>query len=137
MRGAHGGVATEWFDRGQTIAMLPLWDRQTLLVRADARTRSKCRGTRWRSTRRATSHARSERRTQRRWGDITADERSVFCYPLVAVYADRFIAGRRFALLGDAAVGMHPVTAHGFNFGLRGAFVLERVRSCARAPGES
>ncbi len=37
--------------------------------------------------------------------------------PLVAVYADRFHA-QRFALIGDAAVGMHPVTAHGFNFGL-------------------
>lgn len=44
-------------------------------------------------------------------------------YPLVAVHADRFVA-TRFALVGDAAVGMHPVTAHGFNLGLRGASVL-------------
>jgi 2-polyprenyl-6-methoxyphenol hydroxylase-like FAD-dependent oxidoreductase len=44
-------------------------------------------------------------------------------YPLVAVYADRF-CGDRFALIGDAAVGMHPVTAHGFNFGLKGAETL-------------
>lgn len=43
-----------------------------------------------------------------------------FHYPLVGVYADRFVAPHA-ALLGDAAVGMHPVTAHGFNFGLRGA----------------
>ena len=40
-------------------------------------------------------------------------------YPLVATYAHRF-AARRFALVGDAAVGMHPVTAHGYNFGLYG-----------------
>src|SRR5574344_2090644 len=40
-------------------------------------------------------------------------------YPLVANYAQRF-SGQRFALLGDAAVGMHPVTAHGFNLGLAG-----------------
>jgi ubiquinone biosynthesis UbiH/UbiF/VisC/COQ6 family hydroxylase len=46
-----------------------------------------------------------------------------FAYPLVAVYADRFIADR-FALIGDAAVGMHPVTAHGFNLGLLGAETL-------------
>lgn len=46
-------------------------------------------------------------------------------YPLVAVYADKFYANR-FALMGDAAVGMHPVTAHGFNFGLRGADTLAR-----------
>lgn len=40
-------------------------------------------------------------------------------YPLVATYADHFCA-ERFALIGDAAVGMHPVTAHGYNFGLLG-----------------
>lgn len=44
-------------------------------------------------------------------------------YPLVGVYANRFYT-RRFALLGDAAVGMHPVTAHGFNLGLFGAETL-------------
>lgn len=42
-----------------------------------------------------------------------------YSYPLIAVYADRFYA-KKFVLLGDSAVGMHPVTAHGFNFGLRG-----------------
>lgn len=46
-------------------------------------------------------------------------------YPLVGVYAQRFV-GPRFALIGDAAVGMHPVTAHGFNFGLYGVEVLAR-----------
>ncbi len=38
-------------------------------------------------------------------------------YPLVAVFPQRLVA-QRFATVGDAAVGMHPVTAHGFNFGL-------------------
>lgn len=32
--------------------------------------------------------------------------------------AERF-AGPRSALIGDAAVGIHPVTAHGFNVGLQ------------------
>lgn len=44
-------------------------------------------------------------------------------YPLMGVLADRFIANR-FALVGDAAVGMHPVTAHGYNLGLSGAAIL-------------
>jgi len=44
-------------------------------------------------------------------------------YPLVGVISDRFIA-KRFALIGDAAVGMHPVTAHGYNLGLRSADTL-------------
>ena len=44
-------------------------------------------------------------------------------YPLIGVHAQRFKANR-FALIGDAAVGMHPVTAHGFNLGLRGQNIL-------------
>jgi len=47
-------------------------------------------------------------------------------YPLVGVMSDRFIA-QRFALIGDAAVGMHPVTAHGFNLGLRSADTLAQL----------
>lgn len=50
----------------------------------------------------------------------------LFSYPLVATFAKRFYA-RRFALLGDAAVGMHPVTAHGYNLGLKGADILART----------
>jgi ubiquinone biosynthesis UbiH/UbiF/VisC/COQ6 family hydroxylase len=49
-------------------------------------------------------------------------------YPLIGTYPDRFYA-ERFALIGDAAVGMHPVTAHGYNFGLYGQNILaEAVR---------
>jgi ubiquinone biosynthesis UbiH/UbiF/VisC/COQ6 family hydroxylase len=44
-------------------------------------------------------------------------------YPLIAVHADKFIS-QRYAVVGDASVGMHPVTAHGFNLGLRGASTL-------------
>jgi ubiquinone biosynthesis UbiH/UbiF/VisC/COQ6 family hydroxylase len=68
-----------------------------------------------------------------RLGDMRlAGER--YAYPLVAVYADRFVAPR-LALLGDAAVGMHPVTAHGFNFGLYGVEVLTRGIVAARSAG--
>ena len=49
-------------------------------------------------------------------------------YPLVGVYSRRFV-GPRFALIGDAAVGMHPVTAHGFNFGLAS---IERLGEAIR-----
>ncbi|MCL4722333.1 MAG: monooxygenase, partial [Gammaproteobacteria bacterium] len=48
--------------------------------------------------------------------------------------AQRFV-GQRFALLGDAAVGMHPVTAHGFNFGLYGVDALTRAMGAARLRG--
>lgn len=55
-------------------------------------------------------------------------------YPLVATYAKQF-SGARFALLGDAAVGMHPVTAHGFNLGLSGVERLTAVIVAARNAG--
>jgi len=56
-------------------------------------------------------------------------------YPLVAVHADNFVANR-YAVLGDAAVGMHPVTAHGFNLGIRGADVLAREMKAAIKAGK-
>jgi len=52
-------------------------------------------------------------------------------YPLVAVHANQFVKPR-YALIGDAAVGMHPVTAHGFNLGLRGQETLYQEILSAR-----
>ena len=46
-----------------------------------------------------------------------------YSYPLVTTYTKKFIS-RRFAVIGDAAVGMHPVTAQGFNLGLKGSEIL-------------
>jgi ubiquinone biosynthesis UbiH/UbiF/VisC/COQ6 family hydroxylase len=56
-------------------------------------------------------------------------------YPLMGVLASRFVS-RRFALVGDAAVGMHPVTAHGYNLGLSGASILAEELNGARMRGE-
>ena len=57
-----------------------------------------------------------------------------YAYPLVGVHAKQFTT-ERFALLGDAAVGMHPVTAHGFNLGLRGSDTLAREIIKAHSSG--
>lgn len=117
----HAAIATEWFDHGQTIAMLPLADNQSSFVLTlDAAQMQAVRA----MSDDDFAHD-VERRTRRRWGAIALTSARYY-YPLVAVYSSRFVA-RRFALLGDAAVGMHPVTAHGFNFGLRGAFALGQV----------
>ena len=70
-----------------------------------------------------------------RLGEMRLDGQR-FCYPLVGVYADRFV-DTRFALTGDAAVGMHPVTAHGYNFGLKGQRILtELIRAAAESGGD-
>jgi 2-polyprenyl-6-methoxyphenol hydroxylase-like FAD-dependent oxidoreductase len=59
-----------------------------------------------------------------RYGDMKLISKR-FPYPLVGVHASKFCA-KRFALIGDAAVGMHPVTAHGYNLGLSGQEILAK-----------
>jgi len=124
----HDATAHEWFDIDQTLAVLPLNDRTSSIVLTQpasiGRTSIELPAEEF--------AAQIERRLGARWGRMTLDG-GRHAYPLVAVYADRF-SGKRFALAGDAAVGMHPVTAHGFNFGLRGAEVLAtRVGLAAQA----
>ncbi len=46
-----------------------------------------------------------------------------YTYPMITVFANEFYRDRC-ALIGDAAIGMHPVTAHGFNLNLRGLNML-------------
>lgn len=116
----HGGVAHECFRYGHTLATLPMAGRVSsavLTLKADE-------APAWLALDDAAFAARIEAQLGGRLGAMRpAGPRHH--YPLVAVYAQRF-AGPRFALVGDAAVGMHPVTAHGYNFGLYGVEVLAR-----------
>lgn len=61
---------------------------------------------------------------------------SVHSYPLMGVHANNFVA-EQCALIGDAAVGMHPVTAHGFNLGLQSAVSLAKLISQAKQRRQS
>lgn len=126
----HEHVATEWFDYGQTIAMLPLAGDVSSIVVTMAEEEMRV----LMALAPAAFSEEMTRRTQDRWGRLTlVSER--YAYPLVAVFANRFVSPR-FALLGDAAVGMHPVTAHGFNFGLKGARTLAaEILAAPRDPG--
>lgn len=60
---------------------------------------------------------------------------SVHSYPLMGVHANKFY-GTRCALIGDAAVGMHPVTAHGYNLGLESTDILSKLIVQADARGK-
>ncbi|MBX3603733.1 MAG: 5-demethoxyubiquinol-8 5-hydroxylase UbiM [Piscinibacter sp.] len=110
----HDGIARECFHAGHTLAVLPLnGDCSSIVVTLPADRATEMRG--WPAPQYA-GWVRSQLHDQ--LGAMTLQgERHV--YPLVAVYAQRFVAPR-FALVGDAAVGMHPVTAHGYNFALYG-----------------
>lgn len=127
----HQGVAMEWFDFGRTIATLPLCGRQSSLILTLPG---------FEAERLAAAEPAALEARLNQWLDGRLGELHLTCgvhrYPLVAVYARRFV-GPRFALVGDAAVGMHPVTAHGFNFGLCSQKLLaETLAEERRAGGE-
>ncbi|MHA6645326.1 5-demethoxyubiquinol-8 5-hydroxylase UbiM [Mesorhizobium sp. A623] len=108
----HGNVAREWFDRGQTRALLPLNEHMVSLVLTVTGAEAEA----LQNLDEAMFARDIEARLNRQLGAMQlASTRHV--YPLVATWAKRFV-GPGFALAGDAAVGMHPVTAHGFNLGL-------------------
>jgi len=126
---AHNHVALECFNYGHTLALLPLngnvssfiltvpTDKANEMLELDEEKFSEI----------ASAGFDGKLGQMKQIGDR-------YSYPLVGVYAQKFIA-KRFALIGDAAVGMHPVTAHGFNLGLRGQDLLSLSISSALNKG--
>ncbi len=120
---SNHATAWEWFDHGQTLALLPLREHlsSTVITVPGGEARQLM------SMPAGEFAIEMRRRYDARLGEMHLESER-HAYPLVAVYARRFVA-ERFALAGDAAVGMHPVTAHGFNLGLAS---IERLRDLAR-----
>lgn len=110
---AHEHTTWQWFDYGQTLAMLPLNGHQSNVVL----TLPQHEMAQVLALDDDAFSAEITRRFDARLGNMTKLGKPN-TYPLVSVYANRFVA-HRYALVGDAAVGMHPITAHGFNFGLQ------------------
>ena len=110
----HNHVALECFNYGHTLALLPMnGDVSSVVLTVPANKADEMLG-----LNEDDFNALAAKGFNNRLGAMNQiGERH--SYPLVGVHAQRFKANR-FALIGDAAVGMHPVTAHGFNLGLRG-----------------
>ena len=116
----HDHIAWEWFDYGQTLALLPMNPdpetgryRSSVVITVASDEAEKLM---------KLSSAEFSRNAKERFGNRLGEMglvSTIHAYPLVSVYPKRLV-GIRFATVGDAAVGMHPVTAHGFNFGLLG-----------------
>jgi ubiquinone biosynthesis UbiH/UbiF/VisC/COQ6 family hydroxylase len=126
----HEQIAYECFHYGRTLAVLPLngnLSSTVVTVSADVAGRIQ-------SLTDEAYAAQVQARFHNRLGEMRlVGERHA--YPLVAVHADKFVKPR-YALIGDAAVGMHPVTAHGFNLGLRGQDTLFREVMVAQLQGQ-
>ena len=130
----HGGTAHECFGYTRTLAILPLPDTPdgqpvcSVVVTAGAADAAALL-----ALPPEAFAAEVQAQFQQRLGPMQL-EGERHAYPLVGVYAQRF-AGPRCALLGDAAVGMHPVTAHGFNLGLAGVERLVAALVAGRHQG--
>jgi len=127
----HDAIATEWFDHGQTIAMLPLNGRRSSAVLtlpcAEIEALAALDG--------EALGAELTRRFSGRLGAMQVLDRA-HVYPLATTWSHHFAADGA-ALIGDAAVGMHPVTAHGFNLGLAGATRLADLIAGAAKRGRN
>jgi ubiquinone biosynthesis UbiH/UbiF/VisC/COQ6 family hydroxylase len=125
----HAETAQECFHAGHTLAVLPMNGGQSSIVVTTPSDRAAAMQ-QWPAEQFV---AWVQAQLDGRLGTMTlAGERHL--YALVAVYAQRFVAPR-IALIGDTAVGMHPVTAHGYNFGLYGVDVLCALLAGAQRGG--
>lgn len=133
----HHHAAWEWFDYGQTLALLPMnpcpdtgMHRSSVVLTLPSSEMLAVE-----ALDKPAFNAAMQQRFADRLGRMTlASTRHV--YPLVAVYPKRLV-GRRLACVGDAACGMHPVTAHGFNLGLKSVEALAAELQRARRLGRS
>ncbi|MCF4165058.1 5-demethoxyubiquinol-8 5-hydroxylase UbiM [Zavarzinia compransoris] len=127
----HEHIAWEWFGYGQTLALLPLNGAQGDGLQASAvLTLPPERMAKVAAMDEDEFNAEMTRRFDGRLGAMRLVS-TRHSYPLVGVFAKSFAVPGA-ALVGDAAVGMHPVTAHGFNFGLQSAERLSmRIRKSA------
>lgn len=127
----HAQTAWEWFDYGQTLALLPMnGGRSSVVLTLPPQAIKQLL-----EMPEPAFNADMQQRFGHRLGAMELVS-TRHAYPLVTVYANQFVQ-ERFALIGDAAVGMHPVTAHGFNFALSGANVLASEIRNAQSQGQS
>ena len=123
-------TAYECFHYGRTIALLPLEEHLTnTVITVDS---DKADTIKKMSPEELAASVKEQ--LKGRLGDMELVS-TIHNYPLVGMIAQRFY-GKRSALIGDAAVGMHPVTAHGFNLGLSSADLLAKLILEAKQRGQ-
>ena len=114
----HNNIAYEFFRYDQTQASLPYIKNQSGIVT----TASKDLTSKLMTMNNNQFSREMEKNFNNFFGKMKLSGKR-YSYPMITTYSKKFISNR-FALIGDAAVGMHPVTAHGFNLGLKSLEIL-------------
>ena len=114
----HKNIAYEFFRYNQTQAALPYIKNQSGIITTATKNLT--------SALMSMNKKKFNKQMENSFNNYFGKMRLVgkrYSYPLVTTYTKKFIS-HRFAVIGDAAVGMHPVTAQGFNLGLKGSEIL-------------
>ena len=114
----HGGIAVEHFLPGGPFAILPLKGNRSSLVWTERKSEAE----KLMASDDFVFVVELERRFGHRLGAIEL-EGGRGAYPLGLILARDFVRPR-FALLGDAAHGIHPIAGQGLNLGFRDAAAL-------------
>lgn len=125
----HEGVAHELFTPTGPFAILPMTDNRASIVWSEKTAAAEAIARRDAAT--------IERMLQDRCGEALGAVRldgPVVGYPLGLVFATRMV-GERFALLGDAAHGIHPIAGQGYNLAVKDVAALAQVCGEAAAAG--
>jgi len=117
----HQNIAYEFFRYDQTQASLPYIKNQSSIITTATKNLS--------STLMKMNKKKFNKEMENSFNNFFGKMKLMgkrYSYPMITTYAKKFVS-HRFALIGDAAVGMHPVTAHGFNLSLKGLEILINV----------
>lgn len=132
---SHELTAWEWFTYGQTLALLPMQNCKNGLYKSSVIiTATKHEINYLRNLEPDVFSLEVSKKFKKRFGSMKLDS-DCYIYPLVSVYSNKFV-GKNYAVIGDAAVGMHPVTAHGYNFGLESVTTLSQLIKDAHEAGK-
>jgi len=122
----HKNIAYEFFRYDQTQALLPYIKNQSGIITTVSRDLSSALMT----MNKKNFNKEMEKKFDNLFGKMKLIGKR-YTYPMITTYTKQFVTDR-FAVIGDAAVGMHPVTAHGFNLNLKGIDILiDEVKAAA------
>ena len=116
----HNNTAYEFFKYNKTLALLPYVNNEASIIITDTKKNTE----KLLKLKKKDFNFEIENNFNSIFGKMHLIGKR-YSYPMITVYSKKFTSNR-FALIGDAAVGMHPVTAHGFNLGLQGITILSK-----------